>query len=248
MNNVPERSEIGIWCYHNASTGTWILYFSLAKSHVPKYPSINLLVKSIYVYAVSSWLLRLKIATVMERNLPYSSINLRAFSKKDGDPSTSSRASKIGLPTTIDFTVCLSFTNNKLLTSIPEMMIDHLMHVKVSSWIYTLMAGQSFMNDSFARLKSHKNSCRLILVVVLVTTGTIFISGTSLMEVCSWARSYTVLQSHQPRWTGHSWRYHSAPVQEQHLVPELKHFQGQSSIHTNPPMFLPGIMNRMTID
>jgi hypothetical protein len=46
-------------------------------------------------------------------NPPCSSINLKAFSRKDGDPSTSSIASKIGLPMTKDFTGCLSFTTGK---------------------------------------------------------------------------------------------------------------------------------------
>jgi len=46
-------------------------------------------------------------------NPPWSSINLKAFSRKDGDPSTSSIASKIGLPMTKDFTGCLSFTTGK---------------------------------------------------------------------------------------------------------------------------------------
>lgn len=41
---------------------------------------------------------------------PCSSTNLRAFSKKDGAPSSSSRASKIGRPTTLDFVGSLSFT------------------------------------------------------------------------------------------------------------------------------------------
>lgn len=41
---------------------------------------------------------------------PYSSIKLRAFSKKDGVPSTSSKASKTGLPITEDFTGGPSFT------------------------------------------------------------------------------------------------------------------------------------------
>lgn len=45
-------------------------------------------------------------------------MNLRAFSKKDGVPSTSSKASKIGLPRTSYFTVSLSFT-------IEEMKINH---------------------------------------------------------------------------------------------------------------------------
>lgn len=37
-------------------------------------------------------------------------MNLRAFSKKDGLPSISSSASKIGLPTMVDFTGCISLT------------------------------------------------------------------------------------------------------------------------------------------
>lgn len=37
-------------------------------------------------------------------------MNLRAFSKKVGVPSTSSRASKIGLPMTVDLTGSTSFT------------------------------------------------------------------------------------------------------------------------------------------
>lgn len=43
------------------------------------------------------------------RTSPCSSRNLRAFSRNDGVPSTSSRASKIGRPRTKDFGVCLSF-------------------------------------------------------------------------------------------------------------------------------------------
>lgn len=39
-----------------------------------------------------------------KRDSPCSSINLRAFSRKDGAPSTSSRASKIGLPMTGNLT------------------------------------------------------------------------------------------------------------------------------------------------
>ena len=46
-------------------------------------------------------------------NPPWSSINLKAFSRKDGDPSTSSKASKIGMPMARDFTGCLSFTTGK---------------------------------------------------------------------------------------------------------------------------------------
>jgi hypothetical protein len=41
-------------------------------------------------------------------------MNLRAFSKKDGVPSTSSKASKIGRPRTAYFTVSLSFTTEKM--------------------------------------------------------------------------------------------------------------------------------------
>lgn len=44
------------------------------------------------------------------KNPPCSSMNLRAFSKKDGVPSTSSRASKIGRPMTVDLTGSASFT------------------------------------------------------------------------------------------------------------------------------------------
>lgn len=45
-----------------------------------------------------------------KENLPCSSIYLRAFSRKDGDPSTSSRASKTGLPMTKGFMGTLSLT------------------------------------------------------------------------------------------------------------------------------------------
>jgi len=45
-----------------------------------------------------------------KENPPCSSMNVRAFSKNDGVPSTSSNASKIGRPITVDLTGSLSFT------------------------------------------------------------------------------------------------------------------------------------------
>lgn len=44
-----------------------------------------------------------------KENPPYSSTNLRAFSKKHGAPSTSSKASKIGTPIIVDFAGGFSF-------------------------------------------------------------------------------------------------------------------------------------------
>lgn len=52
--------------------------------------------------------------THWKKPLPCSSINLRAFSKKEGVPSASSKASKIGLPTTKDFTGCLLLTRTEI--------------------------------------------------------------------------------------------------------------------------------------
>lgn len=46
-------------------------------------------------------------------NLPKFSRNLRAFSRKDGPPSISSSASKIGLPTTNDLTGRFSLPGNQ---------------------------------------------------------------------------------------------------------------------------------------
>lgn len=46
-------------------------------------------------------------------NSPCSSMNFRAFSKNDGVPSTSSKASKIGRPMTVDLGGSLSFTIKK---------------------------------------------------------------------------------------------------------------------------------------
>lgn len=46
-------------------------------------------------------------------SLPYFSRNLSAFSRNDGPPSISSKASKIGLPTTKDLTGCLSLPELK---------------------------------------------------------------------------------------------------------------------------------------
>ena len=53
--------------------------------------------------------------THWKKPLPCSSINLRAFSKKEGVPSASSKASKIGLPRTEDFAGNLSFTIKEIL-------------------------------------------------------------------------------------------------------------------------------------
>jgi len=47
-----------------------------------------------------------------DHNLPYFSRNRRAFSRKDGPPSISSRASRIGLPTTRDLIGRLSLPGN----------------------------------------------------------------------------------------------------------------------------------------
>lgn len=55
------------------------------------------------MYTVEHFSLRVKACPGKKRKLPWSSTNLRAFSKKEGDPSISSKASKIGLPITIDF-------------------------------------------------------------------------------------------------------------------------------------------------
>lgn len=45
-----------------------------------------------------------KHCVIEDHNLPYFSRNRRAFSRKDGPPSISSSASRIGLPTTKDLT------------------------------------------------------------------------------------------------------------------------------------------------
>lgn len=47
---------------------------------------------------------------VHKGNPPCSSINVKAFSKNEGVPSTSSKASKIGRPITVDLAGSLSFT------------------------------------------------------------------------------------------------------------------------------------------
>lgn len=49
---------------------------------------------------------------IEDHNLPYFSRNRRAFSRKDGPPSISSKASRIGLPTTRDLIGRLSLPGN----------------------------------------------------------------------------------------------------------------------------------------